>query len=82
LWSCVIFLKIGQDWNFGKKCHQKLFVPKKKPKHNLAKLGLKKCDTVTDDHQQVILCDQLLFIINKFIYFQFFNSVDDYIIRL
>ncbi|KAF0715471.1 hypothetical protein FWK35_00038215, partial [Aphis craccivora] len=26
----------GKYWHYGQKSHRKLFVPKKKPKHNLA----------------------------------------------
>ncbi|KAL4132332.1 hypothetical protein QTP88_009503 [Uroleucon formosanum] len=43
---------MGKDWHFGKKCRRKLFVPKKKLKHNLANLSSKKCESVIDDYQQ------------------------------
>ncbi|CAI6367305.1 unnamed protein product [Macrosiphum euphorbiae] len=43
---------MGKDWHFGKKCRRKLFVPKKKLKHNLANLNTKKCESATDDYQQ------------------------------
>ena len=56
---------MGKDWHFGKKCRRKLFVPKKKLKHNLANLNTKKCESATDDYQQVIVYNLLyLFLIN------------------
>jgi len=78
---------MGKDWHFGKKCRRKLFVPKKKLKHNLANLSSKKCESVINDYQQVIIYNLLFFfLINNFFFIYlfsiFFNSIDNSIIRI
>lgn len=63
---------MGKDWHFGAKSRRKLFVPKKKLRHNLANLSSKKCKTNTDNDHQVIYN---LLLNTNFSYF--FYSIDD-----
>ncbi|XP_025414864.1 uncharacterized protein LOC112686678 [Sipha flava] len=44
---------MGKDWHFGIKSRRKLFVPKKKPKHNLANLTSKKRKKNDNDSQNI-----------------------------
>jgi hypothetical protein len=60
---------MGKDWHFGTKSRRKLFVPKKKPKHNLANLTSKKREKNDNDSQ--VIYNLLL---NT--YFNFFNSTN------
>lgn len=69
---CNIFSKMGKDWRYGQKSRRKLFVPKKKPKHNLANLNSKKCVTVVPDNYQQVRYDFYMYTIHVF---NFFNSL-------